>query len=104
MSVRPPAKTGAGRAWHNAVMPKSYSMGGAGSGAGDFRIDKTGRVSQSMRERLGALRNVPPFIKLVWRTSPLLTAGQAVLRLVRALLPVATLYVGKLIIDAVVAM
>ena len=93
------------RICHNAVMPKSYSMGGGATGSGaDFRIDKSGRVSQSMRERLGALRNLPPFIKLVWQTSPLLTAGQAVLRLVRALLPVATLYVGKLIIDAVVAM
>ena len=55
-----------------------------------------------MRERLGALKNLPPFIKLVWETSPLLTITQGLLRLVRALLPVATLYVGKLIIDEVV--
>ena len=41
---------------------------------------------------------------LVWRTSPLLTIVQGALRLVRALLPVATLYVGKLIIDEVVAL
>ena len=27
----------------------------------------------SWRERLGALRNLPPFLKLVWRTSPALT-------------------------------
>src|SRR3954469_4030733 len=39
---------------------------------------------------------------LVWKTSPLLTTAQAGLRLLRALLPVATLYVGKLIIDEVV--
>ena len=58
--------------------------------------------SQSWRERLGALRNLPPFLKLVWRTSPALTLGQCLLRIVRALLPVATLYVGKLIIDEVV--
>ena len=57
---------------------------------------------QSWRERLGALRNLPPFLKLVWRTSPALTLGQSLLRVVRALLPVATLYVGKLIIDEVV--
>lgn len=55
-----------------------------------------------MRERFGALRNLPPFLKLVWRTSPSLTAGDLTLRLVRALLPVATLYIGKLIIDEVV--
>ena len=41
--------------------------------------------------------------KLVWRTSPALTVANLLLRLVRALLPVATLYVGKLIIDEVVA-
>ncbi|MET0682632.1 MAG: ABC transporter ATP-binding protein [Casimicrobiaceae bacterium] len=56
----------------------------------------------SWRERLGALRNLPPFLKLVWRTSPALTLSQALLRVARALLPVTTLYVGKLIIDEVV--
>ncbi len=55
-----------------------------------------------MRERFGALRNLPPFLKLVWRTSPGLTASNLLLRLVRALLPVATLFVGKLIIDEVI--
>ncbi|HKG94810.1 MAG TPA: ABC transporter ATP-binding protein [Gemmatimonadaceae bacterium] len=56
-----------------------------------------------MRERVGALRNLPPFLRLVWQTSPALTVGTLVLRLLRALLPVATLFVGKLIIDEVVA-
>src|SRR3954470_253194 len=59
-------------------------------------------ASRTLRERLGALKNLPPFMRLVWRTSPSLTLAQAVVRLVRALLPVATLYVGKLIIDEVV--
>jgi ATP-binding cassette, subfamily B, bacterial len=54
-----------------------------------------------MRERFGALRNVPPFLRLVWQTSPALTLATLSLRLVRALLPVATLFVGKLIIDEV---
>ncbi|MGZ4809288.1 MAG: ABC transporter ATP-binding protein [Thermoanaerobaculia bacterium] len=53
-------------------------------------------------ERFGALRNLPPFLKLIWRTSPSITTGDLTLRLLRALLPVATLYVGKLIIDEVV--
>ena len=59
---------------------------------------------RTLRERLGALRNLPPFMKLVWDTSPGLTIAQAALRLARALVPVLTLYVGKLIIDEVVAM
>ncbi|MEP6938394.1 MAG: ABC transporter ATP-binding protein [Rudaea sp.] len=54
-----------------------------------------------MRERLAALRNVGPFISSVWQTSPALCVASIVLRLVRALLPVITLYVGKLIIDEV---
>jgi ATP-binding cassette subfamily B protein len=56
----------------------------------------------SLRERVGALKNVPAFLALVWRTSPFLTISSLLLRLVRALLPVVTLFVGKLIIDEVV--
>ena len=82
-------------------MPKNYAMGGRTS-AGPSGSDVPGSSRPSWRERLGALRNLPPFLKLVWRTSPVLAMSQAILRLARALLPVATLYVGKLIIDEVV--
>ena len=82
-------------------MPKNYAMGGrtAPPKPGDAL---PAPERQSWRARLGALRNLPPFLKLVWRTSPALTLSQSLLRIVRALLPVATLYVGKLIIDEVV--
>jgi ATP-binding cassette subfamily B protein len=82
-------------------MPKIYTMGGRASSAPPDNISPAPQ-QQSWRERLGALRNLPPFLKLVWRTSPALTLSQSLLRVVRALLPVATLYVGKLIIDEVV--
>jgi ATP-binding cassette subfamily B protein len=82
-------------------MPKIYTMGGRASSAPPGNISLTPQ-EQSWRERRGALRNLPPFLKLVWRTSPTLTLSQSLLRVVRALLPVATLYVGKLIIDEVV--
>jgi ATP-binding cassette subfamily B protein len=59
-------------------------------------------VPQSLRARVGALRNLPPFLRLVWQTSPTLAAGNLACRLARAFLPIATLYVGKLIIDEVV--
>jgi ATP-binding cassette, subfamily B, bacterial len=59
-------------------------------------------ASRTLRERFGALRNLPPFLKLVWRTNPPLMVGDLALRLVRSLLPVVTLYVGKLIIDEVI--
>jgi ATP-binding cassette subfamily B protein len=58
--------------------------------------------ARSLRERVGALRNLPPFLRMVWRTSPPMALAEALLRLVRSLLPVATLYIGKLIIDEVV--
>ena len=56
----------------------------------------------SLNERFQALRNLPPLFRLVWKTSPRMLVGSLVLRLVRAVLPVAMLYVGKLIIDEVV--
>jgi ABC-type multidrug transport system fused ATPase/permease subunit len=82
-------------------MPKNYAMGGRTTSPkpGDASLAPE---RPSWRARLGALRNLPPFLKLVWRTSPALTLSQSLLRVVRALLPVATLYVGKLIIDEVV--
>ncbi len=53
----------------------------------------------SLRERFHALRNLPPFLRQIWQTSPTLTIASLGLRLLRALMPVATLYIGKLIID-----
>ena len=55
------------------------------------------------RERFRALRHVPALLRLVWSTHRGYAVGVAVLRLLRAGFPVLTLWVGKLIIDAVVA-
>jgi ATP-binding cassette, subfamily B, bacterial len=60
------------------------------------------KTGTSLKERVGALKNLRPFLMMVWRTSRGLTAASLVLRLFRAVLPVVTLYVGKLIIDNVV--
>lgn len=56
----------------------------------------------NFRQRLGAMRNIPPFLRGIWETSRPLTLATIGLRLVRAFLPIATLYVGKLIIDEAV--
>ncbi|QOW23073.1 ABC transporter ATP-binding protein [Novilysobacter avium] len=53
----------------------------------------------SLRERFDALRNLPPFLRMIWATSRSLTLVTLGLRVVRALVPIATLYIGKLIID-----
>ncbi|GJG86064.1 ABC transporter ATP-binding protein [Gemmatimonadetes bacterium T265] len=54
------------------------------------------------RERFRALRHVPALLRLVWNTHRGYAASVAALRVVRAGFPVLTLWVGKLIIDAVV--
>ncbi|HET9531998.1 MAG TPA: ABC transporter ATP-binding protein [Blastocatellia bacterium] len=56
------------------------------------------------RERFAALRYVPPLVRLVWETHRGFTIAMILLRLLRATVPVATLWVGKLIIDAVVGL
>ena len=56
----------------------------------------------SLRERVGALRNLPPFLREIWATSKTLTIASLGLRLLRALMPIVTLYIGKLIIDEAV--
>jgi ATP-binding cassette subfamily B protein len=57
---------------------------------------------RGMRERLEALRYLPQLVRLVWQTHRGFTAAMIVLRLVRAFVPVGTLWVAKLIIDQVV--
>lgn len=48
------------------------------------------------------MRYVPALLALVWETDRLLTLATAVLRIIRAFVPVATLWIGKLIIDEVI--
>jgi ATP-binding cassette, subfamily B, bacterial len=59
--------------------------------------------SPTFRERIAALRHIPPFVRLVWQTHRGLTIAMIMLRLGRGFVPVAVLWIGKLIIDAVVA-
>jgi ATP-binding cassette subfamily B protein len=49
------------------------------------------------------MRNLPPFVRMVWRTHRGYVLGIAALRLLRAFVPIATLWIGKLIVDEVVA-
>ena len=53
----------------------------------------------NLRERFDAMRNLAPFLRQIWQTSRTLTVASLGLRVVRALMPVVTLYIGKLIID-----
>ncbi|MEP7044178.1 MAG: ABC transporter ATP-binding protein [Dokdonella sp.] len=74
------------------------------SGRGGSREAPPKPPPKSLRERFVALRNLPPFLRELWATSPSMLLTDLLLRAVRAVLPVITLYVGKLIIDEVVAL
>ncbi len=54
------------------------------------------------RERMSALRNLPPVLAIVWRSGPLVVTLGLVFRLFASLQPIALLYVSKLIIDSIV--
>ena len=54
-------------------------------------------------ERLQALKYVPPLLKLVYETHRGYTVAILVLRVVRSFIPLAVLWIGKLIIDGVIA-
>ncbi len=72
-------------------------------GAGLRRRQRTDEEPVSWQERLQALRYVPALFRLIWRTHRGYTAAMIVLRVVRSVVPVTTFWVGKLILDSVIA-
>jgi ATP-binding cassette subfamily B protein len=56
----------------------------------------------SWNERLTALRNVPPVLRIVWQSGPLVVSLGLIFRIVTSLLPLAALWITKLIIDGIV--
>ena len=66
-------------------------------------MERKGAVTEevTLKDRFNALNNLPQFFKLVWQTSPVLTFATALIRIIRSAIPVAILYIGKLIIDQV---
>src|SRR5213593_3596583 len=64
---------------------------------------RDGGPPPSWGERLAALRYVPPLLKLVYETQRGYTVAILALRAVRSFVPLAVLWVGKLIIDGVIA-
>ncbi len=63
---------------------------------------RPGEPPVSWRERLQALRHLPRLLRMVWETEPRYVVAILVLRVARALIPLAVLWVGKLIVDEVV--
>ena len=55
------------------------------------------------QERLAALRNVPPVLGIVWESGPAVVVFGLLFRLLGSVLPIALLWITKLIIDGIVA-
>ena len=62
----------------------------------------TDTLGPAWREKRDALRTLPQLIRLVWDTHRAYTVAMVALRLARGIIPVIALWVGKLIIDAVI--
>lgn len=60
------------------------------------------RPATSFKENIKALGNLPKFFNLIWATNKPLTLANIILRLISSGLPLAMLYVGKLIMDLIV--
>ncbi len=65
--------------------------------------NRKGEPLPPIGERLTALRYLPPFLRMVFATSPRYGFAVLALRLLNAFTPVVLLWIGKLIIDGVVA-
>ena len=65
--------------------------------------NRRGEPLPPLRERLAAFKHIPPFLLIVWSTKPSYGVGILVVRVVSAFMPLAMLWVGKLIVDTVVA-
>ena len=67
------------------------------------RLGRAAPSPSSWRERLRALRHLPQLLRLVWETEPRYVVGIFLLRIARAAVPLAVLWIGKLIVDEVIA-
>jgi len=68
-----------------------------------MRGAKSPEELKTWRDRAEALRHLPPLLIQVWQTRPLFAFTSLACRFLLAFLPVALLYVSKLLVDEVVA-
>jgi ATP-binding cassette, subfamily B, bacterial len=57
---------------------------------------------QGWRERISALRDVPPVLRIVWQSGPLVVSLGIIFRVFASVLPIGLLWIAKLIIDSIV--
>lgn len=63
---------------------------------------KKGEEKVSFKDQFAALKNLPPFFKLIWETHRGMALANVLLRLIKSAIPLAILWIGKEIIDEVI--
>jgi len=58
--------------------------------------------TRSWRDRFSRLQNLPRLVKLVWQAGPWLASCVIISRVLRALVPIVSLFLGKLVVDYIV--
>jgi ATP-binding cassette subfamily B protein len=56
----------------------------------------------NLKSQVSALKNLPRFFRMIWKTSPSMSFGNVLLRLIKSAIPLTMLYIGKEIIDEVI--
>jgi ATP-binding cassette subfamily B protein len=72
-------------------------------GLGLMRRQSAESQQATWREKIAALKYVPPLARAIWRTNRVYAFTMVLLRVIRAVVPVTVFWVGKLILDAVIA-
>jgi ATP-binding cassette subfamily B protein len=65
-------------------------------------VEEQTKLENNWRQRMAALRNVPPILAIVWQSGPWVVALGLIARVAASLLPLALLWITKLIIDNIV--
>ena len=60
------------------------------------------KEKSSFKDQFAALKNLGPFFRMVWETDRAMTTANVVLRIIKSIIPLAMLYVGKEIVDEVI--
>ncbi len=61
-----------------------------------------GKNNQTLTERYGALKNLLPFFKIIWKASPLMAVSNGILRIIKGTIPLLMLLIARKIIDEIV--
>ena len=65
-------------------------------------MEEQTKLENNWRLRMSALRNVPPILRIVWQSGPVVVSLGLIFRVAASFLPLALLWITKLIIDNIV--